>query len=238
MKHTPSEIIKAARKNKSVTQAVIADKLGMSLRQYQKIEDGAFPKYKSEIIKGIDDILGTNAYELIYDKKVPYETIANEERALYKVNNNTQKTNHILMRLSLKQKALPIPVYNTKASAGQVILVNDEPELIVEYISAPFLNDVHGVIEIAGHSMYPKYPNGSRLAVKKLEHKKVIRPGEDYYVIDINYEGYVKRLYKSHDPELVLLRSYNEDHLQYPDFEMPWDMILAVFKVKAGIQLT
>lgn len=161
------------------------------------------------------------------------------EKFVNRSHNHTQKETHILIRMALKHKSTPIPVTNIKASAGQIVTINDEPELILEYIEAPFLKGVEGVIEVAGHSMYPKFPNGTRLAIKKLEFKKLIRPGEDYYIIDVNYEGYVKRLYKIKDDDnSVELRSYNEDMDQYPNFKMSWDDIIAVFKVKAGIQLT
>lgn len=75
-------------------------------------------------------------------------------------------------------------------------------------------------------------------SIKKLEHKKIIRPGEDYYIVDVNYNGYVKRLYKiKGDEDIVELRSYNPDKEGYPDYTEKWKNILAVFKVTASIQL-
>lgn len=65
-----SEIIKKARKESGNTQQDMADKLGLTLRNYQRIEDGAFPKYKTETIEQIDQILGISVYDIIYDKKV------------------------------------------------------------------------------------------------------------------------------------------------------------------------
>lgn len=65
----PKEILKEARENKGYTQTELALKLGIGLRMYQKIEDGQFPKYKKDQISTIDQLLGTNLYELIYEQK-------------------------------------------------------------------------------------------------------------------------------------------------------------------------
>jgi transcriptional regulator with XRE-family HTH domain len=69
MRHKPEEILRIAREKKKLTQDDMADKLGISLRQYHKYESGNFPKYKSEKIKQIDAILGINLYEHIYEQK-------------------------------------------------------------------------------------------------------------------------------------------------------------------------
>lgn len=65
-----------AREKKNLTQALMAEKLAArlrqsySLRQYQKLEEGLFPKYKKEIAVGLDEILGTNLYGIIYEQDV------------------------------------------------------------------------------------------------------------------------------------------------------------------------
>lgn len=68
MQPRPEEILKKAREKKKITQEDLAGKLGITLRQYHKYESGQFPKYKSEPIKQIDSILGTNLFELIYEQ--------------------------------------------------------------------------------------------------------------------------------------------------------------------------
>lgn len=149
------------------------------------------------------------------------------------------KENHIRLRMNLKNGRKLTPATNIKAAAGHIVIINDQPELVLEWIDIPFLKDVQGTVEVFGNSMFPKYPSGSRVAVKLLEHKTLIRPGEDYFVIDINYEGYIKRLYRMDStPDFVELRSYNPDKIEFPDFVMKWEEIIAVFKVRAGIQLT
>lgn len=73
MQQRPEEILKKAREKKKYTQQEVADKIGMTLRQYNKYEAGEFPKYKSENIKTIDSLLGTKLHELIYEQKQEQE---------------------------------------------------------------------------------------------------------------------------------------------------------------------
>jgi hypothetical protein len=126
----------------------------------------------------------------------------------------------------------PTPVFNVRAAAGRTILFNDRPELILEYVDIPFIGKADGVIEIVGASMNPTYVNGTRIAVRKLEDKELIYPGECYYVIDANYDGRVKRLFKSAKEDHIILRS---DNKEYPDVELHWDKILAVCKILCRI---
>jgi len=65
----PKEVLIQERENKMLTQQGMADKLGISLRNYQRYEEGLFPKHKTDIVIRIDDILGTNIYALVYDNK-------------------------------------------------------------------------------------------------------------------------------------------------------------------------
>lgn len=67
----PKEILKKAREAKGYTQESMADALNISGRMYQRYEEGKFPKYKTDKIKNLDKLLGTNLYELIYDTTFP-----------------------------------------------------------------------------------------------------------------------------------------------------------------------
>lgn len=76
-------IIKRARKAQGWTQEEVAVKLQeqlgrYSLRQYQKLEAGEFPKYKEKIIIALEEILNIKISELIYGNNAlesdPYDT--------------------------------------------------------------------------------------------------------------------------------------------------------------------
>ena len=79
MQTDAGKIIKEARDRRGLTQEDIAKRLGISLRQYHKYENGEFPKYKTEMIKSLDAILGTEIYALIYEQKVNSSQIDLEE---------------------------------------------------------------------------------------------------------------------------------------------------------------
>src|SRR5688572_15050558 len=68
------EIIRKAREQKRWTQEHMADKMGISMRQYNKYEAGKLPKYKTTVIEEIDRLLGTQIKELIYEQNVPRAT--------------------------------------------------------------------------------------------------------------------------------------------------------------------
>lgn len=67
-------IIREARERRRWTQEAMAEKLGISLRQYSKYESGDLPKYKTTIAETIDKLLGTNVRELFYEQNVPRVT--------------------------------------------------------------------------------------------------------------------------------------------------------------------
>lgn len=75
----PEEILKSARESKGYTQATLAAAIGISSRMLQRYEEGRFPKYKSDSIRKVDELLGTKLYEIIYDTLVPHETNPEEE---------------------------------------------------------------------------------------------------------------------------------------------------------------
>ncbi len=61
------KVLKEARLKKGLTQSEVAELAGISLRNYQRFEDGMFPKYKSDTIGALDRILGIQIHDMIYD---------------------------------------------------------------------------------------------------------------------------------------------------------------------------
>jgi transcriptional regulator with XRE-family HTH domain len=95
--------IATARESKGWRQEDMADKLGLSLRQYSKYENGEFPKFKREVVKQIDSILGIKVYESIYEQNVPREQSTQAAPAI----DGTMNVNQIVLNLSesLRQQA-------------------------------------------------------------------------------------------------------------------------------------
>lgn len=223
-----SEILIKRRESAGFSQAEVASYIGKGLRTYQYYENGTVNP-KPATLEKLSKTLNFSLSQL-YDDAKKLHTIDglpmsdfNEETAQYLTSRRTGK-NRKLKNLT--------PVFNTKASAGQAILFNDRPELIIEYVDIPFIGKSDGVIEIVGDSMNPTYVNGTRIAVRKLEEKELVYPNECYYVIDINYDGRVKRLMKSEKKDHIILHS---DNKEYPDVEFNWNKILAVCKILCRI---
>lgn len=153
----PVEILKKARKAKGLSQEAMAEKLGLSMRMYQRYEDGNFPKYKSENIRAIDKLLGTNLCDIIYDTNVPRESVIKEPNGNHYLNerlNNKNSDNPYL-----------VPFVDLPALAGYV-KAYDQIDYIHTLKRYPILPDVdpHGAIwryfQIDGDSMEPEFRHG------------------------------------------------------------------------------
>lgn len=126
-----------------------------------------------------------------------------------------------------------VPVLNLDARGGFADnTVVDTPEYITELI--PFRTGVaqHGdfVIPMYGDSMYPRYPSGSRLLVRKIEcWREYLEFGACYVIELTDSRKIVKIVKRGADKEHFLLVSVN------PDFEaqeIPLNIINNVFLVK------
>lgn len=79
MNKKASEILIESRKKNGWSQTDMAAKLAAalghsySLRQYQKLEEGIYPKYKRGIIEELDKLLKTNLTGIIYEQNIHTE---------------------------------------------------------------------------------------------------------------------------------------------------------------------
>ncbi|SHN42320.1 S24 family peptidase [Chitinophaga sp. CF418] len=221
--------IKAYLEENKINVTDFAEKTGISRTTLSSITNnpsGTPLKRTMDMILAAYPDLGKNW--LMPDEKDDSSSFSDES-------DNFSNSRALKFRIALKAKKKPVPMTNTKASAGTIALFNDEPELIVEFLDIPFIGIVDGAIEVVGESMVPTFKNGSRAAVRKLEDKTLINWGEIYYIVDTNYEGVVKRLYAGTDDTHIVLKSDNPDQETYPPFPRKWQHIVAVFKVKAEI---
>lgn len=72
------DLLTQAREAKGLTQEALGKQVKLSERQIVRYEKGNFPKFKTDKIKDIDKILGTNLSDIIYDKNVdlPVQTVS------------------------------------------------------------------------------------------------------------------------------------------------------------------
>jgi len=139
------------------------------------------------------------------------------------------------LKVPLKAVGKAVPQTNAKAAAGTITVVNNEPQLIVDRIDAPFLGEVEGVIEIIGDSMAPTFKNGCRVAIARLKNPMLLDWGEYYFVIDKNWQGAVRRIYPGELENSIQLLADNENQEKFPPITKKWEQIEAIFKIKAGI---
>ena len=139
------------------------------------------------------------------------------------------------LRLPLNTNSKPIPQVDGKFAAGTVIVINNEPELIVDRIHAPCLGYVEGMIEITGNSMEPTYTNGCRIAIARLNDYRLLNWGQFYYILDKNWQGIVRRVYESENKDSIKLVSDYADQIISPPFYRYWNEIAAIFKIIACI---
>lgn len=97
MNNKAANIIIASRNIKGITQTQMAKELEKelgqtySLRQYQRLEDGDFPKYKREVVRAVEKVLSISVYDIIYDKDVPHETAKEKSIRKPKIETDPEK---------------------------------------------------------------------------------------------------------------------------------------------------
>ncbi|WP_205514317.1 S24 family peptidase [Longitalea arenae] len=139
------------------------------------------------------------------------------------------------LRLPLKSGKPASPQVDGKAAAGTIVITDNEPELIVDRITAPFLGPAEGVVEVVGQSMEPTYINGCRIVISRLKDYRNLHWGLYYYIIDTNWHAIVRRVYEAGNQNSLRLVADNPDQLRYPPIEISMDQIEAIFKVNAAI---
>ncbi|OQP49389.1 hypothetical protein A4H97_29080 [Niastella yeongjuensis] len=141
------------------------------------------------------------------------------------------------LRLLLRNRRPAVLQTDCKAATGSIIFSNDEPELIVDRINAPFLGFVEGVIEVTGHSMAPTFSNGCRITISRLTDNRTLTSGQYYYIIDTNWQGIVRRVYQGEKGNNIQLVSDNPDQFAFPPMEKSLDQIEAIFKIGASMRV-
>jgi transcriptional regulator with XRE-family HTH domain len=139
------------------------------------------------------------------------------------------------LRLPFNPNRLPIPQTEGKAAAGAVISTETGPELIVDRINSPCLGMAEGLIEVIGDSMAPTLINGCRIVIARLKNDRLLNWGNCYYIIDHNWQGNVRRVYRGQTGNNIQLIADNPNQLKFPPLERTWDEIAAIFKIIASI---
>jgi phage repressor protein C with HTH and peptisase S24 domain len=116
--------------------------------------------------------------------------------------------------------------------AGTFETWNNESTVVLDFMKAPFIGELEGVVEVTGDDMAPTFRPGTRVAVQRLNDPRIFTPGQFYFIIDRNGQSFVRRMMEGTRDD-VILKSDNER--LYPQFKRNWRDIKAVFKIKADI---
>ncbi len=219
MEKGPKEVLREARELKRLTQSEVAEHVNLSLRAYQRFENGEFPKYKSEKIEAIDKFLGTSLYDMIYDiEATVHEPI---ERYVKSVR-----------RPKIESKPFLVPFLPVKAQAGYVRAYDQTVYLdTLEKYSVPPGVDPRGAewmyFEIEGDSMEETFSAGDIIfcsLVPQMDWNEI----RNFYVYVIITESSVriKRLFRKDAEHWVMIsdneKDYPQELLKVRDVKQLW----------------
>lgn len=216
MDHHIGQRLKAFREQTKTKMPAIAALTGIAKETLYKWEKGTKPS-------DINDYFRLKSYLDKMENKLEEEQLDLEVRK------------PATLRLPLNRNRAPIPQTDGKAAAGTILFLNNEPELIVDRINAPFLGPVEGIIEVSGESMAPTFASGCRVAISRLNNYRILDWGWYYYIIDKNWQGYVRRIYPGETDNSVCLLSDNPNQDKFPPVQRQWEHIEAIFRVMAAI---
>lgn len=97
------------------------------------------------------------------------------------------------------------------------------------------IDNVDFALPVSGDSMYPDYPAGSRVLVKRIDPDMYIAWG-NVYVIDTPNGIVIKEVQPSGDGERIVCRSHNPSG-RYKDFEVSLRDVRAMYRVLACITM-
>lgn len=158
--------------------------------------------------------------------------IAEQQKNVDEHNQYMKKNPNIVFKNHEVDKLKDIPFYNVEAIGGRIDMIKDTPEYITGYYRIPGANDADAIIRVAGHSMYPDYPDGSMIAIKHIKNLNIIHPGVAHVIVT-EEQTFIKLLIKN-GADSWILRSINKDP-RFADFEVKKSDIIKLYIVKAVI---
>ena len=123
-----------------------------------------------------------------------------------------------------------VPLVPISAMAGELTGFNLDgvTQAECERITSP-IRGVDFAVPVHGESMYPEYPNGSRVLVKKIDHNAFIEWGK-VYVVDTTNGIVLKQVRKSEKDNAIACYSLNDNSI-YAPFDIAMKDVLAMYRV-------
>jgi phage repressor protein C with HTH and peptisase S24 domain len=208
--------LKAFRISSNIKMPSIAAMTGIAKETLYKWEKGTRPS-------NLEDYFKLKSYLDKMENKLEVQRL------------NMEDLKPATLRLPFDHNKQAVPQIDGRSAAGTVTFLDNEPELIVDRISAPVLGPVEGIIEVTGESMAPTFSNGCRVAIARLHDHRRLYWGQYYYVIDTNWQGIVRRVYEGEREKSIQLVADNPNQAKFPPVQLQWEQVEAVFKIMAVI---
>ena len=208
--------VKKIRKELGMTQLDLAKELGVDRRTIINYEKGeTIPQSKVKLLHFIE-----SKAENKYDSHNSSTDFVEEESLKYNLEKGSNK----------------VPYYDIDVTSHITTSfkdINEAPSFYVDY--EPF-NDCTAYVNNYGDSMFPKYKNGERLAVKQMFNLDGLLWGETYLIItnpEANDLRTVKDVFPHKDESKIILRASNPNYAG--DTVIEKKNILSIFAIKGKI---
>jgi DNA-binding XRE family transcriptional regulator len=198
--------LKRIRKELGLNQAGMAEKIGVGTRAFQYWEKD--------------------------QRKIPMATSSFIKNLI----NNEQKTLKDEKEIIINEKSGKVPYFDIDVTSHITHSFNDVHETPSFYVDYKPFNDCAAYVNNYGDSMFPKYKNGERLAVKQIFNLDVINWGETYLIItneNANDLKTVKDIHPHKDLDKIILRASNPAYAG--DTVINKEDVLSLFAIKGKI---
>lgn len=128
---------------------------------------------------------------------------------------------------NINNNTAQIPLLPISAQGGSL---NDFVTSVKESECEKIISPIKGAdyaMSVSGDSMYPEYPSGSQILIKRINEKAFIDWGR-VYVLDTCNGAVVKQLFPAETPDRVVCKSINID---YPSFEVSLSDVYGIYRV-------
>ena len=198
--------IKFLRKKAKLSQTEFAVSIGVSLASVQKWEHGERHPNRNTVKK-------------IIEKYKMYLSSSEEEE-----------------KPSINEKKGKVPYFDIDVTSHITHSFSDVHETPSFYVDYQPFNDCEAYVNNYGDSMFPKYKNGERLAVKQIHNLDVINWGETYLVITNDHANNLKTVKDVHphkDFDKIILKASNPSYAG--DTVINKEDVLSIYAIKGKI---
>lgn len=208
--------VKKLRKELGMTQEALAKELGVDRRTIINYEKGEpIPESKVKLLHFV--------------KYADYKKYDDHNKSTDYVNDQNEKYTPAI-------KTTKVPYYDIDVTSHITTSFNDIQETPSFYVDYEPFNDCTAYVNNYGDSMFPKYKNGEKLAVKQMFNLDGLLWGETYLIItnqEANDLRTVKDVFPHEDSSKVILRASNPNYSG--DTIVEKKNILSIFAVKGKI---